>query len=307
MLRDCLNSIKSQDYPNWEVIVVDAASTDGTPEMISHEFPEVTLIRLKKKIGVGQAINIGLRKASGEIIAFDLNNDELFPPTWLGTLVNEIQSSAENIVVGGTRLIHQSKGIVDSAGVKRNYFGQETQIDAGQQIALGMHRNIVDYVGCPVFHKNLLKEIENYLTTQYCDEKYVFYFEDTEFCELAKLLGYKIYNIYPAISYHRRSATVTTISAKAYYYLKRGRMRFMIKHFSPFRLLLGTLWWFSTALFDSVWYSEAVQTIMQRSGIQKTKWEPRSKVVAQAIFWNLTNLKSHFEARKKCATIKANH
>jgi GT2 family glycosyltransferase len=275
--------------------------------MISDEFPVVLLIKLKKKVGVGQAINIGLRQASGEIIAFDLNNDELFPATWLRTLVNELQSSSEKIIVGGTRLIYNSKGIVDSAGVKRNLFGQETQIDAGQKITLLKERKQVDYVGCPVFYKSLLNDIELYRhTTEYCDETYVFYFEDTEFCELAKLLGYKTYNIYPAISYHRRSATVTTISAKAYYYLKRGRIRFMIKYFSPFRLLLGSLWWFSTAIFDSVYYSSVMQAFMRRSGLQKTDWEPRTKVVAEAIYWNLRNLKDHFNARKVCLQIKTN-
>ena len=302
MLRDCLNSLRELDYPSFEVIVVDAASTDGTLEMIKTEFPEVILIESRRKIGVGQAINIGLEKSTGEIIAFDLNNDELFPKNWLRILVDELQSADRKRVVGGTRLIYQSSGIVDSAGVKRNIFGQEMQIDAGKVIStLPTKPQEVDYVGCPVFHRSLLDEIrKHWNSSEYCDEKYTFYFEDTDFCETAKRVGYKILNVYSAVSYHRRSATVTTISAKAYYYLKRGRIRFMIKYFSPIRLFLGSMWWFSTALFDVVWYSKGTQRFMRRSGLQKTKWEPRSRVVMEAIYWNLANIKDHFKARKAC-------
>ena len=79
MLRDCLLSLKQLDYPDYEIIIVDAASTDGAPQMVKEEFPEVILVNSKRKLGVDEAINIGLKKASGEIIGFDLNNDELFP------------------------------------------------------------------------------------------------------------------------------------------------------------------------------------------------------------------------------------
>jgi|GEM_PF-1703871 len=302
MLRDCVNSLRELDYPSYEVIVVDAASTDGTPDMIKTEFPEVILVESKRKVGVGQAINIGLEKSTGEIIAFDLNNDELFPKSWLRTLVDELLLTDKKKVVGGTRLIYQPSGIVDSAGVKRNIFGQEMQVDAGKRIStLPTKPQEVDYVGCPVFHRTLLDEIKkNQNSSEYCDEKYIFYFEDTDFCEIAKRLGYKILNVYSAVSYHRRSATVTTISAKAYYYLKRGRIRFMIKYFSPIRLFFGSMWWFSTALFDAVWYSASIQRLLRHSGFQKTGWEPRTHAVIEAIYWNLTNIRDHFKARKVC-------
>jgi len=306
MLRDCLNSLKNQDYPNYEIVIVDAASTDKTPAMIKSEFPDVVLIESKRKLGVGEAINQGLQKATGEIIGFDLNNDELFPKNWLTTLVEELLSTDDKTVVGGTRLLYRSNDIIDSAGVKRNFFGQENQENAGQQFAtLPAVAQVVDYVGCPLFPRKLLEEIRLYQNSErYCDEKYMFYFEDTDFCEMAKRLGYKVVNVYSAVSYHRRSATVTTISAKAYYYLKRGRIRFMIKYFSPIRLFFGLSWWFSTAMFDSIWYSSPVQRFLQLSGLQKTKWEPRSRAVADAIHWNLTNLIDHLNARKMCCKLQ---
>ena len=301
MLRDCLLSLKQLDYPDYEIIIVDAASTDGAPQMVKEEFPEVILVNSKRKLGVDEAINIGLKKASGEIIGFDLNNDELFPESWLRSLVDELQANGTKKVVGGTRLIYQSNNIIDSAGVKRNFFGEESQVQRGEILGDPELPREVDYVGCPLFSRSLLNEIRaRRVNGQICDEKYNFYFEDTDFCEMAQRMGYKILNVYSAFSYHRRSATVTPMSANSYYYLKRGRIRFMIKYFSPIRLFLGSIWWLSTAAFDAFWYSAAVQMLLEHSGLQKTKWEPRNRVVIQAIYWNLANLTDHFKARKAC-------
>jgi len=75
-LRECLLSLMRLKYPDYEVLVVDAASTDGSPEMVEREFPNVRLLR-KGKIGIGEAINCGIMVAKGDLIVFDLNNDDV--------------------------------------------------------------------------------------------------------------------------------------------------------------------------------------------------------------------------------------
>ena len=52
-LRECLLSLMRLKYSSYEVIVVDAASNDGSPEMVEQEFPAVKLLR-KEKIGIGE-------------------------------------------------------------------------------------------------------------------------------------------------------------------------------------------------------------------------------------------------------------
>ena len=73
---ESLRRIREIDYPNLEVIVVDNASTDGTPEMIEAEFPEVKLIKMFKNIGI-EAYNIGFKNAKGEYIV--ILDDDSFP------------------------------------------------------------------------------------------------------------------------------------------------------------------------------------------------------------------------------------
>src|SRR3989339_2107216 len=75
-LHECLSSLMQLDYPLYEVIVVDAASSDNSIAIIERDFPEVHLIK-KGRIGIGEALNYGISMAHGEFIVFDLNNDDV--------------------------------------------------------------------------------------------------------------------------------------------------------------------------------------------------------------------------------------
>ena len=67
LLRKCLSSVfASESKINYEIFVVDNASSDGTPEMVSKEFPQVKVIKNKKNIGFGPANNIAMKKAKGK-------------------------------------------------------------------------------------------------------------------------------------------------------------------------------------------------------------------------------------------------
>jgi glycosyltransferase involved in cell wall biosynthesis len=74
-IRDALQSVANQTYPNIEHMVVDGISTDGTLEIVK-EFPKITLISEKDR-GVYDAFNKGWKLAKGEIIAF-LNADDFY-------------------------------------------------------------------------------------------------------------------------------------------------------------------------------------------------------------------------------------
>ena len=75
-LRRALEAARAQGYAPLEVLAVDNASTDGSPEMVRDEFPEVHLVALPENIAAA-ARNEGVRAAKGEIV-FTLDNDVLF-------------------------------------------------------------------------------------------------------------------------------------------------------------------------------------------------------------------------------------
>jgi glycosyltransferase involved in cell wall biosynthesis len=95
-----LRSIRNmQTGHNYEVIVVDSSS-DATPEVIRHEFPEVTLIHLEEQTYPGSARNLGLQHARGNVVAF-VDSDCIVAPDWLNRMVEAHLKYDYAAIVGG--------------------------------------------------------------------------------------------------------------------------------------------------------------------------------------------------------------
>ncbi len=99
-LDQCLRSLRDIDYPDYEVIVVDDGSTDDTPAILAR-FPEVRAVRQPNR-GLSVARNVGLREASGEIVAYT-DSDCFADPDWLTHLVYQLRRSGA-AAVGGPNL-----------------------------------------------------------------------------------------------------------------------------------------------------------------------------------------------------------
>jgi len=89
---EALDSVMSQEGgAEFETVVVDDASTDGTRERISEVYPHVRYERFEKNRGVSAARNRGIELARGEIIAF-LDSDDVWMPEHLKILANTYQA-----------------------------------------------------------------------------------------------------------------------------------------------------------------------------------------------------------------------
>lgn len=104
ILRECLASIAAEIRTfHAEVFVVDNNSSDGSPDMVEHEFPEVRLIRSPSNLGFGAANNVALRQARGRFFVL-LNSDAFFAPGALATALTHMEQTP-TCALGGCRLI----------------------------------------------------------------------------------------------------------------------------------------------------------------------------------------------------------
>jgi len=98
-IRSTLDSILSQDYENLEVLVFDGGSTDGTVEILESYGDKIQYVS-RKDHGQSDAINQGLRKATGDILAY-LNSDDIYFPGAIRRVVQHFQENPRSLCAYG--------------------------------------------------------------------------------------------------------------------------------------------------------------------------------------------------------------
>jgi GT2 family glycosyltransferase len=229
-LKECLDSVLMTDYHNIEVIVVDNASDDGSPEFVKKHYPQVILIENEKNLGFCEGNNIGIRKATGEIIIL-LNNDTIVDSKW----IKEILKKAEDPKVGivGCRLYFPKTKIIQSLGYHVRFLGYWESIGAGQ-IDNSQFDEIkdVDYVsGAALAVKREVLDKIGLL-----DPTFYAYHEDVDICYRARQAGYKVVTS-NAIVYHYGSLSWNRLPIRKMYLVQRNGIQFILKHYPPKNLL----------------------------------------------------------------------
>ena len=114
-LEECLSSVLKQTYKDYEVIVVDNGSTDGSQEYISSRFPSVSLICNDQNYGFCKGNNIGIKASKGEYIVL-LNNDTVVEQDWLQQLYECMISDIDVGFCTSKLLSYSTRNLLDAAG-----------------------------------------------------------------------------------------------------------------------------------------------------------------------------------------------
>jgi GT2 family glycosyltransferase len=234
----CLRSVLDTDYPNFEVVVVDNGSTDGSYEVLRRSYgfdPRVKLIPNYRNLGYAQANNVGYRNSVGEVIVF-LNIDTEVDHRWLAELVRALLSSKS---VGGAqsklmsladREFIQSIGhCVDRLGfVYPRVFYQSGSDDAqelfyAEGASMGFKRSVIESVS---------------LDGNPFDPDYFFYYEDNDLCWRVRLNGHGIIFVPSSIVYHLGGGCVpSTFRYRATFSFTKNKISTLIKNYSLGNLL----------------------------------------------------------------------
>jgi glycosyltransferase involved in cell wall biosynthesis len=109
-IADTLNSVAQQDYPAIEHIVVDGGSTDSTLARIHENSERVATLISEPDMGVYDAFNKGLRKVSGEVVAFLNSGDTYVSRSVVSRMVRELSHDGMQAVFGDLIIVDLENG-----------------------------------------------------------------------------------------------------------------------------------------------------------------------------------------------------
>ena len=106
---DTLHSVASQDYPNIEHLVIDGASTDQTVATVERSMPSITRLYSEPDRGIYDAMNKGVRLATGDVIGF-LNADDVYASRQVvSNVAKRMVAELLDAVFGDVEFVSQSK------------------------------------------------------------------------------------------------------------------------------------------------------------------------------------------------------
>jgi glycosyltransferase involved in cell wall biosynthesis len=108
-LEETLRSVLDQDYPNLEYIVVDGASTDGSVEIIRKYADKLDWWVSEQDSGQAEAINKGVSRATGEIVAW-LNSDDYYLPGAISAAVSAFEENPDVVLIYANMLAVDEHG-----------------------------------------------------------------------------------------------------------------------------------------------------------------------------------------------------
>jgi len=116
LLAKALTSIEAQTAP-VDIVVVDNASSDGTPELLAARFPDATVVRNEENIGFGRAVNRGVAAAGDADVVILVNNDAECAPGFVAKMLAPFADPAVGMVAG-VLLQGAAPDLIDSAGIE---------------------------------------------------------------------------------------------------------------------------------------------------------------------------------------------
>jgi GT2 family glycosyltransferase len=238
LLAACLSSVREAAHEvdgRLEVVVVDNASRDGSPEMVHEQFPEVVLVRNTVNVGFAAANNQAIRRTRGQYVLL-LNPDTEGRPGFLGTLVGFLDAHPRAGAVGprvnGGRGEHQVSCYplptlgrelwrllhLDRFSPRGSYPASLFEATTPQQV-----ESILG--ACLLVRRHALE------ATGLLDEQFFIYTEEIDLCRRLQDHGWQLYWVPQALIIHYGGASTTQVGRPMFVELYRSKVQYFRKHF----------------------------------------------------------------------------
>lgn len=202
LLEECLSSLWKQTDRDFEVLLVDNGSVDGSVSFVRDHFPWVKVLALPENLGFAKGNNVGMRRVSTDRIAL-LNNDTRVDERWLERLNDALDAHPEVGLCASKMLNYFRPDTIDSAGdqlgvglaFQRGTGEKDGEAYADQRYVFGA------CAGAALYRRELLQEVGLF------DESFGTNYEDVDLSFRAQIAGWRCLYVPDAIVYHKVGET----------------------------------------------------------------------------------------------------
>jgi GT2 family glycosyltransferase len=210
-----------EDPHEYEIVVVDNASTDGSALFVDQAFPGVRLIQSPRNLGFGQGNNLGAQWARGAYLAF-LNPDAVVEPGWLEALIGALESEPQAGLATSKILLMDDPARINACGMEVHCTGVTLCRGLGSARDAFSEMEEVGAVSGAAF----VARREVYESLGGFDSTFFLYMEDTDLSWRARLAGYRCVYVPDSIVYHDYRLR---FNAAKTFYQERNRYLMLLK------------------------------------------------------------------------------
>jgi len=305
LLSGCLSALQAQTFCDFETIVVDNGSSDGSVEWLRAQHPAVHVIQNSTNLGFATANNQGIRASQAPLIVL-LNNDANLAPNCLQALVEAAERATWAGMLACKIVQHDAPDRMDSAGIEVDRAGVAWNRGWGE--AAADHTQPLEVFGpsaaAALYRRALLDQIG------LLDDDFFIYYEDVDLAWRAQWAGWRCLYVPEAVADHIHSATTGRGSPFKNFLLGRNKWRAILKNY-PFMTLaayfpLMVMLDFGAALAAS-WRSRNLGPIRGRIAVLRDvrqMWRQRRSVqqyAPPAVPWRKILVPVHLRQRLSAA------
>jgi GT2 family glycosyltransferase len=278
--KSCLKSIRNVDYKNYEIIVVDNGSNDGSKEWLSRQ-KDIVYVDLPKNTGFTGGQLAAYDVAKGDYLAL-INNDAVIAPDWIKEALKSFSKDKKVAVVGG-RAYKWAEGEKKYSEINDFYSYQVIDLYNGsaETLMTGDNEAEVNSIsGAGVIIKR--KVIEK---IGYFDDRFFAYYEETDLFARMKRAGYKIIYNPNVKTWHKIGQSTKSNPYFYLYQMNKNRFLFAFKNFDkPFANKMAK--------------SYIRQSLVSFKNIIKGSSDINDKAMVEAFKWNIANIFETIKSRK---------
>ncbi len=226
LLPTCLSALYAQTFRDFEVVVVDNGSRDGSVDWLASHYPAVRLIQNSTNLGFATANNQGIRASQAPLVML-LNNDAYLAPDCLRKLVEAADGARWAGMFACKILQHDAPDCMDSAGIEVDRAGVAWNRGWGE--AATRHTQALEVFGpsaaAALYRRNMLDQIG------LLDDDFFIYYEDVDLAWRAQWAGWRCLYVPEAEARHLHSATTGRGSAFKARLLGRNKWWAIVKNY----------------------------------------------------------------------------